>query len=69
MEGIEKEGAILAQDNNRVFLEPAKSKVLNPTEAQNKYQIKKNKGRDYIETDVEESQLELIQTPDITLLS
>jgi uncharacterized protein RhaS with RHS repeats len=68
LEGLEKEGAILAQDNNRVFLEPAKSKVLNPTEAQNKYQIKKNKGRDYIETDVEKSRLELKKTPDITLL-
>ncbi|WP_369303270.1 RHS repeat-associated core domain-containing protein, partial [Pseudomonas sp. N2-5-1-1] len=61
--GIEKEGAILAQDSNRVYLESAKSKVLNPTEAQDKYHIKKNKGRDYIETDVEESRLELIKNP------
>ncbi|MDB1114092.1 HYD1 signature containing ADP-ribosyltransferase family protein, partial [Pseudomonas extremaustralis] len=61
--GIEKEGMILAQDNNRVYLEPAKSKVLSPIGAQDKYQIDKSKGRDYIETDVPESRLEWIKNP------
>ncbi|MFJ4133699.1 RHS repeat-associated core domain-containing protein [Pseudomonas cyclaminis] len=61
--GIEKTGVILAQDNNRVYLEPAKSKVLSPRDAQEKYQIDKSKGRDYIETDVHESQLELVKNP------
>jgi RHS repeat-associated protein len=61
--GIEKTGVILAQDNNRVYLEPAKSKVLSPRDAQEKYQIDKSKGRDYIETDVPESQLELVKNP------
>ncbi|WP_338506201.1 HYD1 signature containing ADP-ribosyltransferase family protein [Pseudomonas poae] len=54
---------ILAQDNNRVYLEPAKSKVLSPRDAQEKYQIDKSKGRDYIETDVHKSQLELVKNP------
>ncbi|WP_426135260.1 RHS repeat-associated core domain-containing protein, partial [Pseudomonas sp. PWP3-1b2] len=61
--GIEKEGVILAQDNNRVYLEPAKSKVLSPAEARDKYQIDKSKGRDYIEMDVPESRLELVKNP------
>ncbi|MGY2042454.1 RHS repeat-associated core domain-containing protein, partial [Pseudomonas pergaminensis] len=61
--GIERTGVILAQDNNRVYLEPAKSKVLSPRDAQEKYQINKSKGRDYIETDVHQSQLELVKNP------
>ncbi|AKS04963.1 RHS repeat-associated core domain-containing protein [Pseudomonas trivialis] len=61
--GIEKEGVIMAQDNNRVYLEPAKSKVLSPQDAQNKYHIDKSKGRDYIELDVPESQLEMVKNP------
>ncbi|NWE21802.1 RHS domain-containing protein [Pseudomonas sp. P7548] len=61
--GIEKDGVIFAQDNNRVYLEPAKEKVLSPTGAQEKYQISKNKGRDYIEMDVPESRLEWIKNP------
>ncbi|OPA83897.1 type IV secretion protein Rhs [Pseudomonas fluorescens] len=61
--GIEKEGVILAQDNNRVYLEPAKNKVLSPKDAQDKYHIDKSKGRDYIEIDVLESKLELVRNP------
>ncbi len=61
--GIEKEGVILAQDNNRVYLEPAKNKVLSPKDAQDKYHIDKSKGRDYIEIDVFKSKLELVRNP------
>ncbi|MBI6583771.1 RHS domain-containing protein [Pseudomonas synxantha] len=61
--GIEKDGVILAQDNNRVYLEPAKNKVLSPVDAQDKYQIAKGKGRDYIEMDVPESRLEWVKNP------
>ncbi|MGZ0714301.1 RHS repeat-associated core domain-containing protein [Pseudomonas palleroniana] len=61
--GIEKEGIILAKDNNRIYLEPAKNKVLSPIGAQEKYQIDKSKGRDYIEMDVPESRLEWIKNP------
>jgi hypothetical protein len=32
-------------------------------EAQDKYQIDKNKGRDYVEMDVPESRLELVKNP------
>lgn len=61
--GIEKDGVIVAQDNNRVYLEPAKNKALSPIAAQDKYQINKSKGRDYIEMDVPESTLEWIKNP------
>ncbi|MBK3461538.1 RHS repeat-associated core domain-containing protein [Pseudomonas haemolytica] len=61
--GIEKDGVILAQDNNRVYLEPAKNKILSPVDAQDKYQIEKSKGRDYIEMDVPESRLEWVKNP------
>ena len=61
--GIENDGVILAQDNNRVYLEPAKNKVLSPVDAQDKYQIAKGKGRDYIEMDVPESRLEWVKNP------
>ncbi|MBJ2204485.1 hypothetical protein JFT43_28945 [Pseudomonas carnis] len=60
---MENDGVILAQDNNRVYLEPAKNKVLSPVDAQDKYQIAKGKGRDYIEMDVPESRLEWVKNP------
>jgi hypothetical protein len=61
--GIEKDGVIIARDKDRVFVEPAKNKVLSPLDAQNKYQISRGKGRDYIEIDVPESRLEWIKNP------
>ena len=67
--GIEKEGVITAKDNNRVYLEPANTKVLSSVDAQQKYQIGKGKGRDYIELDVPESRLEWVKNPDTTLWS
>jgi hypothetical protein len=54
---------IRAKDNNRVYLEPASKKPLSKVEVQKKYQIKENKGRDYIETDVENSRLEWVENP------
>ena len=53
----------MAQDNNRVYLKPAKSKALSLINAQDKYQINKSKGRDYIETDESESRLAWIKSP------
>jgi hypothetical protein len=44
----------LAQDNSRVYLEPAKNKVPSTADARDKYQIGKSKGRDFIELDVPE---------------
>jgi RHS repeat-associated protein len=61
--GIEQDGVIKAQDNNRVYVEPASNKPLNRNAAENKYQIKRGRGRDYIETDVSNSQLEWVDNP------
>lgn len=61
--GIENDGKILALDNNRIYLEPASSKPLSPKEAEIKHQIKKDRGRDHVETDVLDSQLEWIPNP------
>ncbi|WP_085707672.1 RHS repeat-associated core domain-containing protein, partial [Pseudomonas sp. B35(2017)] len=61
--GIESDGVIQAQDNNRVYVEPANKKPLSQLEAEEKYQIGRGRGRDYIETDVPESQLEWVKNP------
>ena len=61
--GIENDGVIQAQDNNRVYVEAANKKPLSQLEAEEKYQIGRGRGRDYIETDVPESQLELVKNP------
>ncbi len=60
---IEESGVIKAQDNNRVYVEPAKNKPLNQVEAENKYQIGRGKGRDYVETDVPNDKLEWVRNP------
>lgn len=56
-------GVIKAQDNNRVYVEPAKNKPLSPKDAESKYQIKPGKGKDYIETDVPDELLEWVPNP------
>jgi len=61
--GIEQSGSIRAQDNNRVYLEPANKKALNQVAAEKKYQIKQGRGKDYVETDVPNSQLEWVNNP------
>ncbi|EJM18541.1 RHS repeat-associated core domain protein containing protein [Pseudomonas sp. GM18] len=61
--GIESDGVISAQDNNRVYVEPANKKALSQLTAEEKYQIGRGRGRDYIETDVPESQLEWVKNP------
>jgi RHS repeat-associated protein len=50
LEGIKESGVIKARDNGRVYVEPAKAKVLNQRDAVKKYQIDRSKGRDYVET-------------------
>ncbi|MFC0074590.1 HYD1 signature containing ADP-ribosyltransferase family protein [Samsonia erythrinae] len=60
---IEESGVIKAHDNNRVYVEPAKNKPLSPLEAENKYQIGRGRGRDYIETDVPTESLEWVRNP------
>ncbi|WP_258232727.1 RHS repeat-associated core domain-containing protein, partial [Pseudomonas brassicacearum] len=61
--GIEQQGVIQAQDNNRVYVEPANRKPLSAFDAEDKYQIGRGRGRDYIETDVPESKLEWVKNP------
>ncbi|WP_326494848.1 HYD1 signature containing ADP-ribosyltransferase family protein [Klebsiella aerogenes] len=60
---IGKTGKIVAQDNNRVYLEPANKKPLSQIEAEIKYQIKPGRGRDYVQTDVPNNQLEWVTNP------
>ena len=54
---------IKANDNNRVYLEPAKKKPLSQADAEARYQIGEGRGRDFIETDVPETQLEWVRNP------
>ena len=61
--GIKSDGVIQAQDNNRVYVEPANKKPLSQLDAEEKYQIGRGRGRDYIETDVPDSQLEWVKNP------
>lgn len=61
--GIEQDGSIIAKGNNRVYAEPANKKPLSQVEAETKYQIKLGKGRDYVEFDVPNSQLEWVKNP------
>lgn len=61
--GIEQDRVIRARDNNRVYVEPASNKPMNQIEAETKYQLKSGRGRDYVETDVPNSQLEWVNNP------
>jgi coenzyme F420-reducing hydrogenase beta subunit len=63
LNGIKESGYIKANDNNNVYLEPASKKPLSETAAREKYQLAKNKGRDYVETDVPEELLKWINNP------
>ncbi|MFJ5300122.1 RHS repeat-associated core domain-containing protein [Pseudomonas sp. NPDC088368] len=63
LNGIKESGYIKANDNNNVYLEPASKKPLSETAAWEKYQLAKNKGRDYVETDVPEELLKWINNP------
>ncbi|WP_455819462.1 RHS repeat-associated core domain-containing protein [Pseudomonas cerasi] len=60
---IEESGTIKAYDNNRVYVEPAKNKPLSQLDAEEKYQIGRGGGRDYIETEVPSHQLEWVTNP------
>ena len=63
LKGIKESGVIIAKDNNRVYLELANKKPLSIQQAEEKYQIKKGKGRNYVEFDVNSSLLEWIENP------
>jgi hypothetical protein len=63
LNGIQKDGIIRTRDNNRVYLELANKKPLSQVQAETKYQLKKGRGRDYVEFDVPNSLLEWIPNP------
>lgn len=46
-----------------MYVEPANKKPLSQVEAETKYQIKTGKGRDYVEFNVPNSQLEWVKNP------
>lgn len=48
------------------LMEPAGNKPLNQLEAQTKYSIGKGRGRDYVETDELEADLEWVKTRNVT---
>lgn len=54
LEGIKESGGIKARDNNLVYVEPARKKPMSVRDAENKYQITKGKGWNYVETDAPE---------------
>jgi len=60
---IAESGIIKAHDNGRVYLEPANKKPLSQVDIEAKYQIGRGKGRDYVETDVPNDQLEWVTNP------
>jgi hypothetical protein len=62
-DGIDAEQIIRARDNNRVYVERADRKPLSQLEAEEKYQLKPGRGRDYVETDVPSSSLEVVKIP------
>ena len=63
LEGIKSSGKIIAKDNNRVYVEPAKKKPLSMKDAEDLYQLSKGKGRNYVEFDVDSSLLEWLDNP------
>jgi hypothetical protein len=63
LEGIRNDRVIKAKDNNRVYVESANSKPLSVVEAEKKFQLKKGRGRDYVETDVSASKVEVVPNP------
>ncbi len=63
LNGIRQSGIIYAQDNNRVYLELAKRKPMSIVDAEEFYELKKGKGRNYVEFDVNSSKLEWIENP------
>ncbi|WP_259640950.1 HYD1 signature containing ADP-ribosyltransferase family protein, partial [Pseudomonas marginalis] len=63
LNGIEQDGEILALDNNRVYVERARSKILSAADVQKRYQVDVSRGRDYVETDVPKHMLEEKRNP------
>ncbi|HIE4549272.1 TPA: HYD1 signature containing ADP-ribosyltransferase family protein [Proteus mirabilis] len=56
--GIQESGVIKASDQNAVFATKAKGKPLSMADAADKFKIKQNHGRNYIDFDIDESRVE-----------
>ena len=52
IDGIEGSGVIHASDQNRVFAESARRRALSARNAEDKYGLKRGRGRNFVETDV-----------------
>ena len=63
LNGIRQSGVIYARDNNRVYLEPAKRKPMSIADAEEFYELKEGRGRNYVEFDVDSSELEWVENP------
>ena len=63
LKGIQTDGKIIAQDNGRVYMEPASKKALSPKVAEAKYQLKPGRAKNYVEFDVPNSRLEWVTNP------
>ena len=63
LNGIRQSGIIYARDNNRVYLEPAKRKPMSIADAEEFYELKDGRGRNYVEFDVDSSELEWVENP------
>ena len=61
--GIEKDGIIVAKDQNRVFTESARHKALSPTDAEAKYRLKQGHGNAHVEFNARRSEVEVRYNP------
>ncbi len=61
--GIEKDGIIIAKDQNKVFTESARHKALSPTDAERKYLLKRGHGNAHVEFNARRSEVEVRHNP------
>ena len=56
-------GIITPGEHYRVYLEMASSKVLTPSQVEDKYHIPANRGKAYVETDICSKRIEMKKNP------
>ncbi len=61
--GIEKDGIIIAKDQNKVFTELARRKALSPIDAERKYLLKRGHGNAHVEFNARRSEVEVRHNP------
>jgi hypothetical protein len=57
MRKIMREGVIRARDQHKVFIEKAASRKLSPSDAEDRYGIRKGRANAYVEFDIEEESI------------